>query len=418
MVTFLALLLVVGVVLCAMAPEARERFRDIALESIAQLRREAARSRPRSDQFREALRARTRWAVVTPAIIALNVTILILMRSGAGASADPETLAGWGGNFWLPTRNGEWWRLATSMFVHSGVLHLLVMVAGLAQIGLILERLVGRLIVVAVFLIAGVLASVVHLATHPMATSVGASGAVFGLYGLLLAASIWGMRHRSDVTIPLTVVKRLAPAAALFILYSLANDSVGAVAELAGFLAGLVCGAVLAKGVSDRKPAPRRVAHLTVAAVVFAVLIAIPLRGVADVKPELERTLADENRLAGEYQEAADRFRSDRMTAEALALLIDRTIIPELQVTGARLEALAGVPEEHQPLIANAGEYVRLRSESWRLRSEWLRKAGLEPRRGAEAAQYKANNRTIARAAETERAALEALERSRLVRTD
>ena len=56
---------------------------------------------------------------------------------------------------------------------------------------------------------------------------------------------------------------------------------------------------------------------------------------------------------------------------------------------------------------------MRLRSESWRLRSEWLRKAGLEPRRGAEAAQYKANNRTIARAAETERAALEALERSR-----
>jgi hypothetical protein len=101
------------------------------------------------------------------------------------------------------------------------------------------------------------------------------------------------------------------------------------------------------------------------------------------------------------------------MTAEALALLIDRTIIPELQVTAARLKALVGVPKEHQPLVANAEEYVRLRSESWRLRSEWLLKAGRAPRRGTEAAEHRANNRTIARAEETERAALEALERLR-----
>ena len=120
MVTFLALLLVLGVVLCAMAPEARERFRGIVLETIEQLRREAFRSRPRSDQFHEALRARTRWAVVTPGIIALNLTILLLMISGAGAPGDPQTFAGWGANFWLRTRNGEWWRLASAMFVHSG----------------------------------------------------------------------------------------------------------------------------------------------------------------------------------------------------------------------------------------------------------------------------------------------------------
>jgi hypothetical protein len=286
-------------------------------------------------------------------------------------------------------------------------------VAGLAQIGLILERLVGRLIVAAVFLMAGVLASLVHLTTHPMGASAGASGAVFGLYGLLLAASIWGMRHRSDVRIPLIAAKRLAPAAAVFIVYNLANDSVGGAAELTGFLAGLVCGAVLARGVSDRKPAARRVAHLTAAAAVAAVIFAVPLRGVTDVEPELERAVAAEDRMAGEYRQAADRFSSDQMTAEALALLIDRTIIFELGVTGARLQALAGAPEEHQRLVAHAEEYVRLRSESWRLRSEWLRKAGLAPRQGAEAAQYRANNRTIARAEETERAALEALERSR-----
>ena len=410
---FLALLMVLGLVFTAMAPQAREEIGHTALAAIRRIRQEATRSRPECEQFRAALRERTRWALVTPALIALNVTVFVLMLSGTGALSDPATLAGWGGNFWLRTRNGEWWRLVTSIFVHAGMLHLLVNVAGLAQIGFILERLVGRVIVIAVFLTAGIFASLVNLATYPMATGVGASGAVFGLYGLLLASSIWGIRHRSNVTMPLTTVKMLLPAAAVFILYNLATDSLGSAAELTGLLVGLVCGAGLTKGVSDRKPAARRVAHLTAATVVIAVLSAIPLRGITDVKPELERTVAAEDRMAAAYREAAGQFRNDRVTADALALLIDRKIIPELQVTDQRLKALVGVPKEHQPLVATAEEYVRLRSESWRLRSEWLRKAGRVPARGGEAALHRANMRTIAQAEETERAALEALERIR-----
>jgi len=377
-------------VFIAMAPQARARVREVVLASISQLRHEAARNRPDIDQFREALRARTRWAFVTPALIAGNVTVLVLMLARPGALGDPATLANWGGNYWLGTRNGEWWRLATSMFVHAGMFQLLVNVAGLTQIGLILERLVGRVIVVAVFLTAGVFASLVNLITHPMAMSIGASGAIFGLYGLLAASSIWGMRHRSDVTMPLRAATRLVPGAVVFILYNLANDSVGTAGEFTGLFVG-------------------RVAHVMAAAVVMAVSAAIPLRGVTDVKPEIKRTVAAEDRMAVAYQKAAERFKSGGMTAEALALLIDGTIIPELQVTDARLKALVGVPEEHQPLVANAEEYVRLRSESWRLRSEWLRKAGRAPVRGSESAQHKANGRTIARAEETQRAALAAL---------
>jgi membrane associated rhomboid family serine protease len=416
-VALIALLLILGVVFIAMAPnareDARERLRGIVLASIRWARDEASRSRPESEQFREALRARTRWALVTPALVVVNVTVFVLMLRAPGAISDPGTLADWGGNFWLLTRNGEWWRLFTSMFVHTGVFHLLVNLAGLVQIGLILERLIGRLIVLAVFLTAGVFASLVNLTTHPMAMSVGGSAAIFGLYGLLFASSIWGMRHRSNVTIPLTAAKTLVPAAAVFILYNLATGSLGSGAELTGLLTGLVCGTVLTKGVSDLKPAVRRVAHLTAAAVVIAVLAAIPLRGISDVKPELERTVAAEDRMAAAYRKAAERFGKGQITSEALALLIDRTITPELQVTGARLKALVGVPEEHQPLVANAEEYVRLRSEGWRLRSEWLRKSETIPHRGGETALHRANNRTIARATDKERAALQVLERIR-----
>src|ERR1043166_670034 len=106
----------------------------------------------------------------------------------------------------------------------------------MAQISLILERLVGRLIVVAVFLTAGVFASIVNLATQPLSLSYGASGAIFGLYGLLVATVIWGMPHRTPLTMPLMVVKRIAPAAGVFLLYNLMNDSVGSAGECTGLL--------------------------------------------------------------------------------------------------------------------------------------------------------------------------------------
>ena len=81
------------------------------------------------------------------------------------------------------------------------------------------------------------------------------------------------------------------------------------------------------------------------------------MRGISDVRPELARVVDVEGRTASAYGAAVDRFEIGRLTAEALAKLIERTIIPELQATHARLEAINGVPPEHQPLVAAAKEY-------------------------------------------------------------
>jgi membrane associated rhomboid family serine protease len=412
--SLLGLLVFLGLVFAAMAPDARDRLRDGVEEAARTLRHDLARGRPEREQFRQSLRARARWALVTPGLVAVSVALFALMAAGPGALADPGTIVGWGGNYWLRTRNGEWWRVITSMFVHTGVLHLLVNVAGLAQIGLILERLVGRLIVLAVFLTAGVFANLVNLSTHLMATGVGASAAIFGLYGVLVAAAVWSIRHPAAPTIPFAVVKTLVPAAAVFVLYNLFDGSLGGAAELTGLLAGLVFGTLLIRAVSDGKPSERRLAWVSAAAVVVAVVSAIPLRGITDVQPELERTFTVEARTAADFRQAAERVKKGAADSDALVLLIDRTILPELDAAAARLTALDSVPEDHQPLVADAQEYARLRSESWRLRAGWLLKAGNVPRRGSEAAQYRDSNRAIALAEETERAALEALERVRL----
>jgi membrane associated rhomboid family serine protease len=427
MYLILFLVSVSGFALYRMTAEDRERVIRAVLAAMPRLKSAAIHGRLECEPFRNALSERTPRPLVTPSLIALNVVIFIFMLFGAGALGDPATLVGWGGNFGPRTTNGEWWRLLTSLFVHPGMLHLLVNLIGLVQIGLILERLVGPFAFAAVYLAAGVFASLVDLSAYPLAVSVGASGAIFGLYGLLLASSIWGLLHRSLVTIPLMAVKRLIPAAAVFIFYNIANDGLGVGAELAGLATGFACGLFLTRGVSDGKPSARHVAAAMAAAVVIAVAFSIPLRGVTDVRPEIERVVGLEGRTASAYQSAVDRFKKGRITAEAVAQLIDRTIEPELQAAEAHLKAVTGVPPEQQPLVASAEEYLRLRYESWRLRAESLRKTDvptLQEARDTEPASYesgrlraearlKANRLYLGKIEGAERASLEALQRIR-----
>jgi membrane associated rhomboid family serine protease len=427
MLLILALLIISGFVLYRMTPEERESLLRAVLVAFRRVKNASSHGLQECEPFRDALRARTPWVVVTPTLVALNVAIFVFMLFGAGALSDPQTLVGWGANFGPRTTNGEWWRLATSMFVHSGMLHLVVNVAALVSIGFILERLVGGLAVAAVYVAAGVLASLVSLSVYPLSVSAGASGAIFGLYGLLLASSIWTMLRHSSVTIPLMAVKRLGPAAAVFMLYTVANDGLGSTAELTGLVTGLVCGLVLARRVNDGKPPARRVAAAMAATVAIAVAAAVVLHGVTDVRPEMARVVAVEDRTATAYQTAVGRFKNGRISAEALAQMIDQTIVPELQAADSRLKALDRVPHEQQPLVAAAQDYFRLRFESWRLRAEGLRKTDAlthradgrgeqasneSGRRGAEA-RHRANTLLLGKAEETELASLEALHRIR-----
>ncbi len=83
------------------------------------------------------------------------------------------------------------------MFVHVGVIHLIAEIAGLVQVGLLVERLVGRLTFAVVYVSSGVLAGVWSLTLHPVSVQAGAAEAIFGIYGLLLATLVLGMVQRT-----------------------------------------------------------------------------------------------------------------------------------------------------------------------------------------------------------------------------
>jgi hypothetical protein len=137
----------------------------------------------------------------------------------------------------------------------------------------------------------------------------------------------------------------------------------------------------------------------TVAVTVIAVAgYAIHRQGLIDVRPEIERLLAAEERMARTYQAAVNQFKLGTINAEALAEVIDRTIKPELQMVRTRLTSLDRVAPEDVPLVARASEYVRLRDESWRLRAKALHDHSLV---------------ALLKADKAERASLDALEKIR-----
>lgn len=341
MTHFLLLILVLlGVASYFMTPVERTRLLQVILAALRNVKDAVTLERLQSDPFFDALRARTPRVVATPSLIVLSTTI----------------------------------------FVRSPVLDLFVNAVCLWQVGLILERLVGRLAFTTVYVASGVAAGIVSLSVSPDGMSVGASGSVLGMYGLLLVTSIWSLIHGSSLTIPLNVTKRLAPVAAIFVLYRLTTTGLGNVPALAALVCGLVGGIVVAGDVNERTPRIRRLATAMATVVTVVTLYAVivlhrPPNEAIDVRTEIDRVIAVERRTAGLYDKEVDRFRRGRITAAALADVIEKTIVPELHVVAGRLRALQDVPPEHKPLIATAEKFLKLRDESWQLRAVALHKS-------------------------------------------
>lgn len=342
------------------------------------------RDTPATLAFRKALRARTRFTLATPALVAANVMVFVWMAMAPGPLDARETLIQWGGSSGPHTTNGEWWRLVTASFVHTGFVALAVNMIGLIPIARLLERLVGPLALAGVYLIAGISAAVVSLPQDPLGITAGASGAVCGVYGLLLTAAIRAMFPRSPLTIPIGVFRIVSPAAAAFVAFNAVAGGVPLASELFGLFAGVAAGTALVRRVSEHKPPPRRMAYTFATAMLFAVIAAVPLRGVVDVRPDLRSIVQLEERIARTYDAAVTRLRVGQSTDAALVSVIEDQILPELDQARAGLRAQGRAPIQHARFVADAEKYLRLREQSWRLRLDGLSGAGMAKLREAE----------------------------------
>jgi hypothetical protein len=135
----------------------------------------------------------------------------------------------------------------------------------------------------------------------------------------------------------------------------------------------MIQGFLLATGARDHRPKLRRIAILAIDTAALVAVLAVPLRGMTDARPVVARVLEIEARTANAYDAAVAKFTTGKIPLATLVQMIDFGIRPELQEAAADLREVQRVPREQEPLVAAASEYLRLRTDSWRLRSDALR---------------------------------------------
>jgi len=183
---------------------------------------------------------------VTTALLAINLTVFVgMVVTGAGLlHFNPQAELVWGGNYGPLTINGDWWRLVTAGFVHGGLVHIAFNMWCLLSLGQLSERLFGRFQTLFIYLLTGVggaLLSISH--NKAQILEVGASGAIFGIAGALLAGVKFGNLDISAGEKRSVVSSMIFFVSVNFILGAgIMGSNIDNFCHLGGFITGLLMG--------------------------------------------------------------------------------------------------------------------------------------------------------------------------------
>jgi rhomboid protease GluP len=214
------------------------------------------------------------WA--TPALAGICVLVFIAMvASGVPLAPRGPELIPWGTNFGPRTLRGEPWRLFTSIFLHFGVVHLLLNSLSLVSLGPLTEKLLGSARFLILYIVSGLCGSMMSLLWNPAVNSAGASGAIFGVMGALLAIMVNPVSR-----VPAMVAANYRNSALLFLGLNALNSlrpGIDMAAHLAGFGAGFVLGWLFTRPMPEAGQSPPRLNPVPGGAVAVGLLAALAL---------------------------------------------------------------------------------------------------------------------------------------------
>jgi len=196
---------------------------------------------------------RRQWLGAVNLLIGINVLIFTAMVVGGVPLlfSKSDQLLPWGADFGPLSLHGQYWRLISSSFVHFDIFHLAGNMIYLWWIGRLAEKLFEGPVVVGIYLLTAVGSAVFSLAWHPLRTTAGASGAIFGIFGVIIvvvfyAGAQFSQNHRLRRRLVVIILSEVMGG------FSPYGDNMG---HLGGFITGLLIGLLITWAI--RNPSSR-----------------------------------------------------------------------------------------------------------------------------------------------------------------
>lgn len=323
------------------------------------------------EQFARVLVQQTPRLWATPLLVAVNALVFISMIISGVNLVNPtgQDLVRWGANFGPMTMQGEWWRLFSSNFAHFGIVHVLCNLWVLQDLGRLLERMLGGTACLLLYIITGVASQLAGLYVHPEVTSAGASGAIFGLFGALMAFLLT-QRGRA----PLGLVRPLLNSGLTFLVLNVAigfspGSRTDMTAHLGGLVSGFLAGFVLAQPIDSGTAGRRPWRNLLLGVVGVAVVIGAPLL-VPPPATEWMTLASDIERVDKEvldkWNDGVKQVREGRMSERQLGEFAEKEVLPPWREITRRVATMDREPprgiKERLPRLL---DYLRTRQQAW-----------------------------------------------------
>ncbi len=334
----------------------------------------------------EALKQRIPKTLVTNLLIVINISVFVAMLfDGAGLwhSANGVQLA-WGANFGPATQDGEWWRLASAMFLHFGIVHLTLNMWSLWDAGQLVERMYGHARFTCIYLLSGLLGNLTSLVVQGNSgVSGGASSAIFGIFGALLVY-LWANRN----TVSLREFRWLFWGALGFatatIILGFIIPGIDNSAHIGGFISGILVSIVLLPADAEKSlPLKSNWAAAGTLAITTSLLIyAIPAPKYKwgdeiFLRKQIDAFLAQDQAINRSWLDIMQASKQDNATFSSLASQIDNKIVAPYEDSFEKLSQLPANPAlPSAAKLENLLQYTQQRKNESKLLADKLRNQG------------------------------------------
>jgi len=181
-------------------------------------------------------------------LISLNIVVYLFSTFYASDifDIDIETLV-LEGALYTPymIQDSQWWRLITSMFLHGGITHIAMNMFSLYVVGRATQMYFDLKSYISIYIFSGLVGGLTSMTMHPHGIGVGASGAIFGLFGALAG---FFLAHRKQIgSHSIAFMKEFAIIIGINLAIGLAIPSVDLSAHISGLIVGVFGGFFISK---------------------------------------------------------------------------------------------------------------------------------------------------------------------------